>query len=107
MDEPTAALGVTQTRVVLDLIQPLKPGIAVIVISHNLNDVFQVADRVAVLCLGRLVSVGPAPSTTPQSDRRPDDHRPPSTGPASRAGSPRIPAAAAGRMSGDYPRSST
>jgi len=60
LDEPTAALGVTQTRVVLDLIHRLKTqGIAVIVISHNLNDVFSVADRVAVLRLGRVVSVGP------------------------------------------------
>jgi D-xylose transport system ATP-binding protein len=60
LDEPTAALGVTQTRVVLDLITRLKTqGIAVIVISHNLNDVFSVADRVAVLRLGRVVSVGP------------------------------------------------
>jgi ABC-type sugar transport system ATPase subunit len=60
MDEPTAALGVTQTRVVLDLIARLKAqGIAVIVISHNLNDVFSVADRVAVLRLGHVVAVGP------------------------------------------------
>jgi ABC-type sugar transport system ATPase subunit len=60
LDEPTAALGVTQTRVVLDLIRRLKDqGIAVIVISHNLNDVQSVADRVAVLRLGQLVSVGP------------------------------------------------
>ena len=60
LDEPTAALGITQTRVVLDLIHRLKTqGIAVIVISHNLNDVFSVADRIAVLRLGRLVTVGP------------------------------------------------
>ena len=60
LDEPTAALGVTQTRVVLDLIRRLKTqGIAVIVISHNLNDVFSVADRVAILRLGRVVAVGP------------------------------------------------
>jgi ABC-type sugar transport system ATPase subunit len=60
MDEPTAALGVTQTRVVLDLIRRLKSqGIAVLVISHNLNDVFEVADRVAVLRLGRMAAVGP------------------------------------------------
>jgi ABC-type sugar transport system ATPase subunit len=60
LDEPTAALGVTQTRVVLDLIRRLKDqGIAVIVISHNLNDVVAVADRVAVLRLGRLVAVAP------------------------------------------------
>jgi ABC-type sugar transport system ATPase subunit len=60
MDEPTAALGVTQTRVVLDLIKQLKSqGIAVLVISHNLSDVFEVADRVAVLRLGRMAGVGP------------------------------------------------
>ncbi len=60
MDEPTAALGVTQTRVVLDLITRLaSQGIAVIVISHNLNDVMSVADRLAVLYLGRLAAVGP------------------------------------------------
>ena len=60
LDEPTAALGVTQTRVVLDLIRRLKSqNIAVIVISHNLIDVMSVADRIAVLRLGRLVTVGP------------------------------------------------
>jgi ABC-type sugar transport system ATPase subunit len=61
MDEPTAALGVSQTALVLDLIKRLSErGIAVLVVSHNLADVFQVADRLAVLYLGRLVSVGPA-----------------------------------------------
>jgi D-xylose transport system ATP-binding protein len=61
MDEPTAALGVSQTALVLDLIGRLaRRGIGVIVVSHNLTDVFQVADRMAVLYLGRLVSVGPA-----------------------------------------------
>jgi ABC-type sugar transport system ATPase subunit len=60
MDEPTAALGVSQTAQVLDLIKRLsKRGIAVLVVSHNLPDVFQVADRIAVLFLGRLVSAGP------------------------------------------------
>jgi len=60
MDEPTAALGVSQTALVLDLIERLASrGIAVLVISHNLTDVFQVADRLAVLYLGRLVSSGP------------------------------------------------
>jgi ABC-type sugar transport system ATPase subunit len=60
LDEPTAALGVTQTRVVLELITRLKSqNIAVIVISHNLNDVFSVADRLAVLRLGRVVATGP------------------------------------------------
>jgi ABC-type sugar transport system ATPase subunit len=60
MDEPTAALGVSQTAQVLDLIKTIgAQGITVIVISHNLNDVFEVADRLAVLYLGRLVSSGP------------------------------------------------
>jgi ABC-type sugar transport system ATPase subunit len=61
MDEPTAALGVAQTAMVLDLITNLADqGIAVIVISHNLNNVFQVADALAVLNLGRVVATGPA-----------------------------------------------
>ena len=60
MDEPTAALGVTQTAQVLALIKRLaERGIAVLVISHNLRDVFEVADRIAVLYLGRLAGEGP------------------------------------------------
>jgi D-xylose transport system ATP-binding protein len=60
MDEPTAALGVSQTALVLDIIEQLaSSGIAVLVISHNLTDVFRVADRLAVLYLGRMVSSGP------------------------------------------------
>jgi ABC-type sugar transport system ATPase subunit len=56
LDEPTAALGVAQTRMVLDLVKRLKDhGLAVMVISHNLNDVFEVADRIAILHLGRMV----------------------------------------------------
>jgi ABC-type sugar transport system ATPase subunit len=56
MDEPTAALGVVQTKQVLELIKRLRDrGLAVMVISHNLTDVFSVADRIAVLYLGRLV----------------------------------------------------
>jgi ABC-type sugar transport system ATPase subunit len=67
MDEPTAALGVAQTRMVLDLIRRLSSrGVAVIVVSHNLNDVFSVADRIAVLHLGRMVASGPASSFDPQ-----------------------------------------
>jgi ABC-type sugar transport system ATPase subunit len=55
LDEPTAALGVSQTAMVLDLVKRLRDrGLAVIVISHNLNDVFAVADRIAVLYLGRM-----------------------------------------------------
>jgi len=56
LDEPTAALGVNQTRMVLDLVRRLRDrGLAVMMISHNLNDVFEVADRIAVVYLGRLV----------------------------------------------------
>jgi ABC-type sugar transport system ATPase subunit len=68
MDEPTAALGVSQTELVLSLIAQLaSTGHAVLLISHNLNDVFQVADRIAVLYLGRLVAVGPAAEFDRQS----------------------------------------
>ena len=63
MDEPTAALGVAQTHMVLDLIKSLVgQGVTVLMISHNLNDVFAVADRIAVLYLGRLATVGPVSS---------------------------------------------
>ena len=68
LDEPTAALGVVQTRSVLDLIKRLRDtGLAVMVISHNLNDVFEVADRIAVLYLGRMVADGPATDFDRQS----------------------------------------
>ncbi len=57
LDEPTAALGVAQTAQVLELVRRLADkGIAVIMISHNLNDVFAVADRIAALYLGRMVA---------------------------------------------------
>jgi ABC-type sugar transport system ATPase subunit len=60
MDEPTAALGVSQTATVLSLIKRLSSrGTAVLMISHNLNDIFEVADRIAVLRLGRIVAQGP------------------------------------------------
>jgi ABC-type sugar transport system ATPase subunit len=68
LDEPTAALGVVQTRSVLDLIMRLRDrGLAVMVISHNLNDVFEVADRIAVLYLGRMVAEGPTADFDRQS----------------------------------------
>ena len=68
MDEPTAALGVAQTTMVLDMIKRLAArGVAVLVISHNLIDVFEVADRIAVLYLGRLVIEGPAADFDRQS----------------------------------------
>ena len=61
LDEPTAALGVAQTAMVLGLVKRLaKQGVTVLMVSHNLNDVFEVADRLAVLYLGHLVAAGPA-----------------------------------------------
>jgi ABC-type sugar transport system ATPase subunit len=58
MDEPTAALGVAQTAMVLALIKRLADrGHAVMFVSHNMNDVFEVADRVGVLYLGRVVAL--------------------------------------------------
>jgi ABC-type sugar transport system ATPase subunit len=84
MDEPTAALGVSQTGMVLSLIKRLaSQGVAVIVVSHNLNDVFEVADRVVVLHLGQMVAQGPVSEfdrtsvvdymTTGRSERRRDN----------------------------------
>ncbi|MEY3093652.1 MAG: hypothetical protein RLZZ317_155 [Actinomycetota bacterium] len=57
LDEPTAALGVAQTEQVLKLVRSLADkGLAVIVISHNLNDVFQVADNIAAMYLGTMAA---------------------------------------------------
>ena len=57
LDEPTAALGVAQTEQVLLLVRRLADrGLGVVLISHNLNDVFEVADDIAVLYLGQLVA---------------------------------------------------
>jgi D-xylose transport system ATP-binding protein len=57
LDEPTAALGVAQTEQVLRLVRQLADnGLSVVLISHNLNDVFQVADRIAVLYLGKMAA---------------------------------------------------
>jgi ABC-type sugar transport system ATPase subunit len=68
LDEPTAALGVTQTALVLSLVRRLaEQGYGVVIISHNLNDVFEVADRIAVLHLGRMVAEGPASAFDRQS----------------------------------------
>ncbi len=67
LDEPTAALGVAQTRQVLNLIRRLREqGLAVVVISHNLADVFEVVDRVIVLRLGRRVGTFDVKTTTPE-----------------------------------------
>jgi len=57
LDEPTAALGVAQTRQVLDLVKRLgQQGLAVVLISHNLHDIFEVADTITVLRLGQNVA---------------------------------------------------
>jgi D-xylose transport system ATP-binding protein len=58
LDEPTAALGVAQTHQVLELVKRLgEQGLAVVIVSHNLNDVFEVANRITVLRLGHNVGV--------------------------------------------------
>jgi D-xylose transport system ATP-binding protein len=57
LDEPTAALGVAQTEQVLHLVRRLADnGLAVILISHNMNEVFEVADNVATLYLGQMAA---------------------------------------------------
>jgi D-xylose transport system ATP-binding protein len=67
LDEPTAALGVAQTRQVLDLVRRLaEQGFAVVIISHNLHDIFEVADRITVLRLGQQVALFDRRSATQQ-----------------------------------------
>jgi D-xylose transport system ATP-binding protein len=66
LDEPTAALGVAQTRNVLDLVKRLRDrGLGVVVISHNLHNVFEVADRIIVLRLGRRTVTFDRETSTP------------------------------------------
>jgi D-xylose transport system ATP-binding protein len=65
LDEPTAALGVVQTRQVLNLVRRLaEKDLGVAIISHNLHDIFEVADRITVLRLGQGVGVYDRASTT-------------------------------------------
>jgi D-xylose transport system ATP-binding protein len=67
LDEPTAALGVAQTRQVLDLVRRLtERELGVVIVSHNLHDVFEVADRIAVLRLGQQVATLKRSETTQQ-----------------------------------------
>jgi D-xylose transport system ATP-binding protein len=67
LDEPTAALGVAQTRQVLDLVRRLaEQGYGVVIISHNLHDIFEVADRITVLRLGQQVAVFDKDATNQQ-----------------------------------------
>ena len=68
MDEPTAALGVRETAQVLDLIRQLKAnGVSVILISHNMKDVIEIADRVTILRAGRTVMSLPTQGQTPET----------------------------------------
>jgi D-xylose transport system ATP-binding protein len=65
LDEPTAALGVAQTRQVLDLVRRLADrGLGVVLISHNMGDVLEVADRITALYLGRVAADVPAKDVT-------------------------------------------
>lgn len=67
LDEPTAALGVAQTAQVLALVRRLaEKGLGVVVISHNLHDIFEVADRITVLRLGQLVDIYETKKTNQQ-----------------------------------------
>jgi D-xylose transport system ATP-binding protein len=67
LDEPTAALGVAQTRQVLDLVKRLaEQGLGVIIVSHNLHDIFEVADDITVLRLGQNVAEFKRTETTQQ-----------------------------------------
>jgi D-xylose transport system ATP-binding protein len=67
LDEPTAALGVAQTEQVLALIRRLREqGLGVVVITHNLHEVFEVADRIVVLRLGRRVATFAHAGTSPE-----------------------------------------
>jgi ABC-type sugar transport system ATPase subunit len=66
MDEPTAALGVTEQRKVLTLVRTLaEQGVPVVIISHNMQDVFAVADRIVVMRRGKKVGELEAAKTTP------------------------------------------
>jgi D-xylose transport system ATP-binding protein len=68
LDEPTAALGVAQTRQVLDLVKRLaEQGLAVVLVSHNLVDVFEVANKITVLRLGRSIGVYEKEKTNQQA----------------------------------------
>jgi D-xylose transport system ATP-binding protein len=67
LDEPTAALGVAQTEQVLALVRRLaEQGLAVVIISHNLHDIFETASRITVLRLGRTVGIFERDKTTQQ-----------------------------------------
>ena len=88
LDEPTAALGVAQTRQVLDLVRRLaERGLGVVVISHNLHDIFEVADRITVLRLGQRVAVFETDADQPAGGRA--GHHGRGARPRARDGGPR------------------
>ena len=76
LDEPTAALGVAQTAQVLELVRRLADnGLAVVLISHNMNDVFAVSDRIAALYLGRMAAQVKRTDVTHAAGGRADHRR--------------------------------
>ena len=78
MDEPTAAISVRQVAEVLDLIRRLRDqGIAIVLISHRMPDVFAVADRIVVMRRGRKVAEKPIGDSSPGRGDRPDHRRDP------------------------------
>jgi len=91
LDEPTAALGVAQTHEVLELIKRLRgQGLGVVLISHNLADVFEVADRITVLRLGRWVGTYDARTTSHEQLVGFMTGAVPGTGEAAAAAPPRV-----------------
>ena len=94
LDEPTAALGVAQTQQVLELVERLAhQGLAVVLISHNLHDIFAVADRITVLRLGRNIAIYEREQDDAAGGRAGDHRRRADEGlgnPADRAGAARM-----------------
>ena len=87
MDEPTAALGVRETRAVLDLILEVRArGLSVILVSHDMPQVFEIADRIHIQRLGRRIGV--VTPAEPLDDRRRGDHDRRRAGAAGRRRSP-------------------
>ena len=76
LDEPTAALGVEETRKVYDLVREMRAqGLAVLMISHNMNHVFEHADRITVMKTGRVVGTRQDGGDLARGDPAHDRHR--------------------------------
>ena len=76
LDEPTAALGVRETEQVLDVIRDLrKHDVSVIVVSHNMQQLMSIADRITVMRLGRTIATRAVKDTAGLRDRRADHRR--------------------------------